>query len=322
MRAKTSKRPSSWSLKLSGFIGAVFAVSCLKASKIQNQASDTSKDSQSSARPSVIYGADNRHEPFEEADSTLQTLAESTVALIKTSNLSRTGDGRVNIKTGKFGENYQLCDSEPFREQQTAPYCSGFLVGSDLVMTAGHCVMSLLNCSEASFVFGYALAHPGDSVTSIPESDVYTCKSLIHSQAISSGADFAIVQLDRPVLARFPLRLRQTGSPAVGTDLVVMGHPSGLPLKISGGARIRALKSGYFTANLDTYGGNSGSAVFNARTYEIEGILVRGETDYVRHPKENCMINNRCAEDACRGEDVTSIGETLSYLGQFLSERK
>ena len=36
----------------------------------------------------------------------------------------------------------------------------------------------------------------------------------------------------------------------------------------------------YFTANLDTYRGNSGSPVFNAITHKVEGVLVRGEQDF------------------------------------------
>ena len=52
--------------------------------------------------------------------------------------------------------------------------------------------------------------------------------------------------------------------------------------KVAGGAKVRSNNNGvYFVANLDTYGGNSGSAVFNLQTREVEGILVRGENDYV-----------------------------------------
>lgn len=65
-------------------------------------------------------------------------------------------------------------------------------------------------------------------------------------------------------------------------------------------------------ANLDTYGGNSGSAVFNDRTGEVEGILVRGEVDYTY--KGNCMVSNVCTDSGCRGEDVTYISEVLQFL--------
>ena len=72
------------------------------------------------------------------------------------------------------------------------------------------------------------------------------------------------------------------------------------------------VKDQFLVANLDTYGGNSGSAVFNATDGKIEGVLVRGEMDYVF--KNGCRISNVCATDACRGEDVTLIERVLPAL--------
>ena len=37
----------------------------------------------------------------------------------------------------------------------------------------------------------------------------------------------------------------------------------------------------WFMANLDSFEGNSGSAVFNELTGEVEGILVRGKPDSI-----------------------------------------
>ena len=80
-----------------------------------------------------------------------------------------------------------------------------------------------------------------------------------------------------------------------------------MPTKIADGANVRNLQGKFFQANLDTYGGNSGSAVFNVETGEVEGILVRGETDYVFNSALGCQVSNLCAADGCRGEDVTYI---------------
>ena len=63
----------------------------------------------------------------------------------------------------------------------------------------------------------------------------------------------------------------------------------------------------YFSSNLDTFGGNSGSAVFNADTGEVEGILVRGEADYVNDRRRGCKVPNQCSDGGCRGEEVTRI---------------
>src|SRR6185295_6557109 len=95
--------------------------------------------------------------------------------------------------------------------------------------------------------------------------------------------------------------------------IIVIGHPAGLPTKVAGGAAVRDEKpAGYFTANLDTYGGNSGSAVFNAVTGLVEGILVRGENDYVW--KGSCRVSNVCTNEGCRGEDVTKVSALADII--------
>ena len=86
----------------------------------------------------------------------------------------------------------------------------------------------------------------------------------------------------------------------------VIGHPVGLPAKVAGGAIVRDnTPNPFFVANLDTYGGNSGSPVFNSRTHRVEGILVRGERDFVA--RGNCTVSFVCPTTGCRGEDVTRI---------------
>src|SRR5690606_7248906 len=135
---------------------------------------------------------------------------------------------------------------------------------------------------------------------------------IVASAVFSRGADYAVIELDRDVVGHTPLKIRRTGSVSVGDELVVIGHPAGLPVKVAGGANVRQLQQDYFVANLDTFGGNSGSAVFNLSTGEVEGILVRGEVDFVT--RNGCRISNTCADAGCRGEDVTSIDAALRYI--------
>ena len=119
--------------------------------------------------------------------------------------------------------------------------------------------------------------------------------------------DFALIRLKRKVTDRRILDYRRNGQITRGTKLVVIGHPTGLPTKIADGASVRSLSRMHFTADLDTYGGNSGSAVFNAETGVVEGILVRGATDYVYNSSQGCSESNILGQNAGRGEDVTYI---------------
>ncbi|AHZ85122.1 hypothetical protein Bb109J_c2432 [Bdellovibrio bacteriovorus] len=259
----------------------------------------------------VIYGSDDRKDLYEVRSALQRRLADSTVALIKEENLQEGADvTRIIAQT--FRKSYNLCPSERFGEQENAAFCSGSLVAPDVIATAGHCVRSVRDCSETRFVFGYAVKSAGVQPREVPSSEVYRCAEIIHTEVLATGSDFALIKLDRAVANHAVLKTRKRGSIKVGTSLVVIGHPVGLPTKVAAGAKVRsATESEHFVANLDTYGGNSGSAVFNSSGV-IEGILVRGDTDFVY--QGSCTVSNRCDSAECRGEDVTRITRILPYL--------
>jgi V8-like Glu-specific endopeptidase len=262
----------------------------------------------------VIYGDDNRLDLFEVTNPLHLQLADSTVALIDSSLLGEAGEEVTEVHGENFGAQYGLCAEEPYREQNAAAFCSGSLIGPDLIMTAGHCVRSQSSCEQTRFVFGYAINKAGELPATLKNEDIYKCGELIHSEVETDGSDFALVRLSTPVMNHTPLAINKTAQDVKeGDPLLIVGHPAGLPAKVADGASVRRSRNvPFFVANLDSYGGNSGSPVFNAATGEIEGILVRGENDFVR--KGNCNVSYRCADDKCRGEDVTKISTVLSYI--------
>ncbi|MBI5625382.1 MAG: trypsin-like peptidase domain-containing protein [Elusimicrobia bacterium] len=266
----------------------------------------------------VIYGDDDRLDIYQVSNAKLLKMADSTVALFEGSNVKVEGD-KALLTTRSYGQGMSLCKEEPFYEQRNGAFCSGSLVGPDLLMTAGHCVETEYACKDAKFVFGFNIKKKGANPDSVPAAEVYGCAKLIGRAQVDDGADWALVQLDRRVLNHAPLKLNRTGKIADKTPLIVIGHPAGLPTKVAGGATVRdASPEGYFVANLDTYGGNSGSAVFNAGTGLVEGILVRGENDYVW--KGSCRVSNKCPADGCRGEDVTKISAVSAGVPKTMAE--
>jgi len=293
------------------FLLPVLLVSCAKTSgSLQN-----TKEIDKQIEAHLIYGEDNRLENYQ-ASEALKALAASTVALVKSSSLVASSQG-YQLLGATYGDSYRLCSSEPFREQTAGAFCSGSLVGPDLVMTAGHCVTSVSDCQDVRFVFDFAVKTPGVEKKNFSQDEVYACKEIVARDEVSTGADYAIIRLDRKVTSRSALKVRRSGVVSPGNSLVVIGHPAGIPQKIAGGASVRSVASAYFVANLDTYGGNSGSAVFNAQTKEIEGILVRGDTDFTW--AGDCSVSNRCAESGCRGEDVTRIDQVVRYIPDLSS---
>ena len=258
----------------------------------------------------VIYGDDDRLDIYQVSDARLLQLADSTVGLFQGDNVAIEG-GKARLTTESYSQSYNLCKEEPFYEQVTGAFCSGSLVAPDIIMTAGHCVKTAEDCKAMKFVFGFAVKKAGVMPDTVPAGEVYGCSGLIGREQVGTGADWALVRLDRKVTGHEPLKYNTKDTVKNGDPLVVIGHPAGLPTKIAGGSTVRdASPKGYYVANLDTYGGNSGSAVFNAKTGVVEGILVRGETDYVY--KGDCRVSNVCASAGCRGEDVTKLSSITS----------
>lgn len=259
------------------------------------------------ATEKVIYGEDNRVDVIESTNAMYVELSESTAAMVSKFDIKPMGNGQVQLKGGALSSR-GICKSERFSSQPSVANCSGFLVGEDLLVTAGHCVKSTSDCSRWQWVFDYKIDTKGQTKVSVPKTSVYKCKEIINTVlSRSSMDDFALIRLDRKVTDRRILDYRRKGKISKGENLVVIGHPSGLPTKIADGAYVKSLKNKFFQANLDTYGGNSGSAVFNANTGVVEGILVRGATDYVYDRNQGCRVSNVLGQDEGAGEDVTYI---------------
>ena len=253
-------------------------------------------------RRKVVYGDDDRQDVYEVNNGALLRMSQATCALVSPFNIDRLSNGSYRLSGRDLGTARDLCSSEPYRNQPTAAFCSGFLVDRDIVATAGHCVPAD-GCDGTAFVFDYKMLDSGTPKMVLEPENVYFCEAVV-GHRMSGGVDYALVRLDRPVAGRQPVEIRRTGRVPDRAPLVMVGHPSGLPQKIAGGARVRDNSaSSHFVANTDSYGGNSGSPIFNANTQEVEGILVRGVTDYVR--QGDCYVSNHCEDDGCGGEDGT-----------------
>ncbi len=256
-----------------------------------------------SALPNAVYGKDDRKEWFEVEDQTLREWARSTAVLIPLANLRRESGNSFAVTAETYGQFKNLCLDQPFRNQPVPGDCTGFLVGDDLMVTAGHCFTSKADCRNYATVFDYALFANGQIPYRVHVSQVRYCKEVI-ARVDRGDYDFAIFRLDAPVQERTALRIRRRGRASIGERVTLIGHPMGMPGKISDGGSI--LGRSPLRADVDAFNGNSGSPVINRNTGEVEGILVNGGEDYRR--VGNCNKEVHCNK-RCEGETLFPITE-------------
>jgi hypothetical protein len=258
----------------------------------------------------VVYGSDDRRDVYDHPDPRLRALAErSVVALVRPAMFDRSEPPAVGFNAYTLQEDYHLCSDQRFLNDPSVAGCSGTLIDDDLVLTAGHCVADAQDCANWRFVFGFYNTAAG-TLHPLTEQDVFSCSALVARARDDGGStevDYAVVRLDRRATPRFaPAALRGAAAPVeTGQPLAVIGFGSGIPAKIDSGGTVRDPRAGtldYFVATTDTFGGSSGSGVFDLASQVLLGLLTRGEADYVS--RGGCQVVNVCPRDGCSGEHV------------------
>jgi V8-like Glu-specific endopeptidase len=270
----------------------------------------------------IVAGEDDRKDYFNleigaPGDNLKRKLADATAILTDKSDLIGQADGSFKLNVGKFlRRGLAPCSGERFGNQHVGGWCSGFMVGTDVIVTAGHCGETEAEIQNTAYVFGFHVTSSDDpGTTQFLADQVYFGKELI-AHELSPTGDFAIVRVDREITASgaAPLQVRKSGAIGLGQNIGVIGYPSGLPVKIAFGDATVVMRDEdpWLFANLDTYGGNSGSAVFNADGL-VEGILVRGAKDYDLDLANDCFRSNQI-EDADGSEAVTKANVFVEKL--------
>ena len=198
-----------------------------------------------------------------------------------------------------------LCSDERFSSQQIVSYaCTGWLVGPDLLITAGHCGVNggeVHNttenyCEAYTWMFDY---YTNTDTANVPRNNIFKCKQIIYAGNTGEEVgdiDFTILRLDRMAHGRSPLKLAET-QPRLNDEVFMLGHPMGLPMKITDEAHIFKLdQKRSFLTNLDAFAGNSGSPVFN-KFNEVIGLLVAGNPAQSTYKDGDCDRYNTCDEN-------------------------
>ena len=269
----------------------------------------------------AIYGEDDRIFTHESHDEMAINLAGSTFAMIDRDIIKGYGYDKIAI----VGRDTKFCPGEPFAGSILAPTCSGFLVGPDILVTAGHCVKHADSCAKKKWVLDFREDLRSANNTVILDQDkVFHCKEILLQQftGVDTGDDdFAIIRLDRSV-DRVPFKFKTEGKISDWSETAIIGHPIGLPQIITPFARIvRNHNKKRFYIDADAFGGNSGGAVIDMDSGIVEGILVtniRGK-DFVVDKERKCLKMGHLTEiGGPPPAGVYRITEISDYLTSLL----
>ncbi|WP_372656164.1 serine protease [Halobacteriovorax sp.] len=231
---------------------------------------------------SLSYGSihgpsDDRYKLDEITNKKIKELAKSTAFITKKNPGS---SNSITLQTSSLMDLKGMCSNERFANSPSVYGCSGVLIDTNKVLTAGHCVISEIDCKDMVISFSYT---DHSLIGEFKDNQIYKCKSLIaREKNYLTHLDYAVIELDRDVLDRLPVSYNKSNSLSKDDPLFMIGHPVGIPTVISTDAKVLDISDNkfIFPTDLDAMIGNSGSPVFNHNTYELEGILVRGGSDF------------------------------------------
>ena len=270
-----------------------------------------------------IFGTDDRYYP--RVGSQEEHLAKSVAVALLTSLYEKKENGNYKVYHDNISD--FMCKDERFSMEPNLAYaCTGFLVGPDLLLTAGHCSTNYdeifnvndLYCDSYAWMFDYrSTAESAVNLSDVSPDTIYECKEIIYavSDTDEPYRDFALIRLDRLVVGRDYLKMA-TADVIDGDSVTMLGSPMGMPTKFTGNAQVleNIESKNSFTTNLDAFIGNSGSPVFNDLG-EVVGILVSGSPSDATYkdPVLSCERYNYCDED---GNNCMS-SETSTLDGNF-----
>ena len=269
-----------------------------------------------------IYGRDDRSFVDKFSSPRVDELSKA-VALIVSKDVVEKKFFYSHITAGLLNDvdGVNLCRDEKYAGHHTVNSCTGFLIADDLVASAGHCFMSASDCDNKLIIFNTRVSNETKEGYSVFNQKVYECSEIVSVNFNTDEfKDYAVIRLKKKVFGVKPLKLRRSGLISSNDQVFMIGHPMGLPLIATNNAMVNDISNPhFFKATLDSFEGNSGSPVFNSKTFEVEGILVRGEEDFLQDEKDKCYRNEIYDEGTLKlpttkGEGVSRISDILSFV--------
>lgn len=262
--------------------------------------------------PRGVFGKDDRKD-VTDAEG-IEDFVRATATMIHKRNLVINDAGNylfygttLRDRLTKRYESNNFHKNVKFLDQPTIANCTGFLIGPDILVTAGHCIDNINDAKNYVWVFDYtneldfikSTVYKGKKYIVVNPKNVYHVSEFIDGYfGEDEYDDWSVLRLDRKS-ERAPYRFRTSGEVQLNSKINTIGSPTGLPLKFADNAKVMGVsEKKYFKTDIDVFPGNSGGPAF-AKYGFLEGIIVMtsavatsdGDTsaDYIFDKNCNCI---------------------------------
>lgn len=261
-----------------------------------------------------------------EAGLEVNRNANAVTLIVRTEDLREQQDGIFRLVTKPFYQRViapkaTLSDDFFFRSAPSSYNLgTGFFIEKDVIATAGHVLFPTyerVKLSDLSFIRG---VFTDDGFEQIRKEQIYKARykelKAEHFRMSQSSSDWALIPVKLEDYHQdFVLPNLNPYGVSFGAEVYGLGHGFGLSLKLNNlGAKVVFNNSHlpYFECNLPAFVSSSGAPIFNAKTHDLIGMLIRG-TNQLEIDKYN-VIHWHPALASREGEECQRLDPLLTAL--------